>query len=229
LVTRIELGVKEGFHDAEAEGVLSASEDIGIHSVIDVHFFRVFYLQGFLSDTEKKTVARSLLADVITDDIAVDQTLQRSGSNKTWSVEITYNQGVTDMVAQTTLKGIQDLGIKSVKDVKTARRYEIIGELNESEKETFISKLLMNKVIEHVKEEDEALFFQQEDVSFQLVTVPLLDADKTGLERISKERDLYLNIEEMRTIQTYYKTIGREPTDIELEMLAQTWSEHCSH
>ncbi len=33
----------------------------------------------------------------------------------------------------------------------------------------------------------------------------------------------------MKTIQDYYKRIGREPTDIELESIAQTWSEHCVH
>ena len=33
----------------------------------------------------------------------------------------------------------------------------------------------------------------------------------------------------MRTIQQYYKEQRREPTDVELETLAQTWSEHCSH
>src|SRR5205807_10453838 len=30
-------------------------------------------------------------------------------------------------------------------------------------------------------------------------------------------------------IQAYYRELGREPTDAELETLAQTWSEHCSH
>src|SRR5207244_1231856 len=34
---------------------------------------------------------------------------------------------------------------------------------------------------------------------------------------------------EMRTIQSYFREQGRDPTDAELETLAQTWSEHCSH
>jgi phosphoribosylformylglycinamidine synthase len=49
----------------------------------------------------------------------------------------------------------------------------------------------------------------------------LLEVSKTGL--------LSLDLEEMLTIQRYYKSQGREPTDVELETLAQTWSEHCSH
>ncbi|MHC4145143.1 MAG: phosphoribosylformylglycinamidine synthase subunit PurL [Planctomycetota bacterium] len=46
---------------------------------------------------------------------------------------------------------------------------------------------------------------------------------------MSKEKDLFLNLVEMKTIQNYFQKICREPTDIELETLAQTWSEHCVH
>jgi len=49
----------------------------------------------------------------------------------------------------------------------------------------------------------------------------LLEVSKAGL--------LSLDLEEMRTIQRHYKSQEREPTDVELETLAQTWSEHCSH
>jgi phosphoribosylformylglycinamidine synthase II len=45
----------------------------------------------------------------------------------------------------------------------------------------------------------------------------------------SKQGLLALNLDEMRAIQQHYRAQGREPTDVELETLAQTWSEHCSH
>ena len=50
-----------------------------------------------------------------------------------------------------------------------------------------------------------------------------------NLLAFSKAGLLSLNLDEMRVIQQYYKEQGREPTDVELETLAQTWSEHCSH
>ena len=40
---------------------------------------------------------------------------------------------------------------------------------------------------------------------------------------------LYLNLAEMRAIVDYFEEMGRDPTDLELECLAQTWSEHCLH
>jgi phosphoribosylformylglycinamidine synthase II len=46
---------------------------------------------------------------------------------------------------------------------------------------------------------------------------------------LSRAGLLALNLVEMRAIQQHYREQGREPTDVELETLAQTWSEHCSH
>jgi phosphoribosylformylglycinamidine synthase len=60
-------------------------------------------------------------------------------------------------------------------------------------------------------------------------TVALLNADDAALERVSREGLLSLSLNEMKTIQAHYQTMGRNPTDIELETIAQTWSEHCYH
>ena len=57
----------------------------------------------------------------------------------------------------------------------------------------------------------------------------LRELDDAGLEKISREGGLALNLAEMQAIQDHFRALGREPTDVELETLAQTWSEHCSH
>ena len=59
--------------------------------------------------------------------------------------------------------------------------------------------------------------------------INILDANDKELIRISKKGVLSLNLEEMHVIQDYYCKKGRNPTDVELETLAQTWSEHCVH
>ncbi len=46
---------------------------------------------------------------------------------------------------------------------------------------------------------------------------------------LSKSGQLYLQLAEMQTIQEHFRDLNRDPTDIELETIAQTWSEHCSH
>jgi len=60
-------------------------------------------------------------------------------------------------------------------------------------------------------------------------TIPLLHLDGDALHGISKEMKLSLSREDMLAVQAYYKEAGREPTDVELEVIAQTWSEHCKH
>ena len=57
----------------------------------------------------------------------------------------------------------------------------------------------------------------------------MCDADDTTLLGISAERRLALNLAEMQAVRTYFQQVGREPTDAEIEMIAQTWSEHCIH
>ena len=229
MISRIELATKPQFYDAEGQAILSGARDLGIDSVEKVYSFSVTYLLGDLRREEQERIARELLADLVTQNYAINTKIEFPESRTAWSVEITYNRGVTDMVAETTLKGIRDLGIENVQQAKTARRYEFVGPLTEEQKEIITQKLLMNRVIEHVLRPGGTIFFPDVETRFELRYVPLLAADEAELQRISKERDLFLSLEEMRTIQNHFQTLGREPTDVELEMLAQTWSEHCSH
>src|SRR5207248_3421308 len=64
---------------------------------------------------------------------------------------------------------------------------------------------------------------------FERITLPLWDLDEATLLDLSRRRQLSLSLAEMRAIQAHFRDLGREPTDVELETLAQTWSEHCSH
>src|SRR5213079_923279 len=59
--------------------------------------------------------------------------------------------------------------------------------------------------------------------------IALTNASDSRLLEISRKGLLSLNLAEMKAIQAYFKKIGRHPTDVELETLAQTWSEHCKH
>ena len=59
--------------------------------------------------------------------------------------------------------------------------------------------------------------------------IPIRKVDEAELIRISREGLLSLNHPEMKAIQSYFAQQGREPTDVEIETIAQTWSEHCVH
>ena len=63
----------------------------------------------------------------------------------------------------------------------------------------------------------------------QVYEVNILDAKDEELIRISEEMGLALNLEEMKKIKVYFAKKGRNPTDIELQSIAQAWSEHCCY
>ncbi len=59
--------------------------------------------------------------------------------------------------------------------------------------------------------------------------IALRDLDDNALGALSRDMKLSLSTEDMRVIRAAFAELGREPTDVELEVLAQTWSEHCKH
>jgi phosphoribosylformylglycinamidine synthase len=70
---------------------------------------------------------------------------------------------------------------------------------------------------------------RKSDFPFNLYFIDIRDASSSELEKISNERGLSLCLDEMKSIKQHYRKLGRPATDVELEMIAQIWSEHCCH
>jgi phosphoribosylformylglycinamidine synthase len=60
-------------------------------------------------------------------------------------------------------------------------------------------------------------------------SIPLRDLTADQLLDLSKRMKLSLSKADMLAVQKIYQDEGREPTDVEMEVIAQTWSEHCKH
>jgi phosphoribosylformylglycinamidine synthase len=137
--------------------------------------------------------------------------------------------GVTDAVALTALHTLQGSGFP-VTGVRTYRKYWIAG-ATPTTLGLLQRKVLANASIEEIIPAPLRLttLSSQLQYDFDLVTVALREADNSQLEAISRQGGLSLNLIEMQTIQNHYRGLGRDPSDIELETIAQTWSEHCSH
>jgi len=73
------------------------------------------------------------------------------------------------------------------------------------------------------------MLYIKRDLPFDLYEARILESDAKDLQRISAEMGLALNLEEMEAIKRYFAAKHRNPTDIELQILGQTWSEHCFH
>jgi phosphoribosylformylglycinamidine synthase len=226
---RIEVSVKAGFPDPEGDRLEKDIRDIGITTVKRARVSDVYLLEGELDEAEVVKIGQELLADPMVEDFSWGQgPLSRTDGEDVHVIEVAYNPGVTDPVAGSVGKAIRDLGIATVTLVKTARKYSLQGDLSDQSLQSICDKLLVNTLIQHVVTKREAVSPPSTTYNFVLNTVDLLDLNDDGLMELSKDR-LWLNLSEMKRIKGHFSRLGRNPTDVELETLAQTWSEHCIH
>jgi phosphoribosylformylglycinamidine synthase len=103
-------------------------------------------------------------------------------------------------------------------------------ELSESLLQELAKRLLSNPVIQYFTLGEIFPAFSETAKKNDLVErFNFRDMDDEDLLRLSTERRAALNLTEMQTIRSYCQQEKRDLSDIEFEMLAQTWSEHCVH
>src|SRR3990170_3466190 len=71
--------------------------------------------------------------------------------------------------------------------------------------------------------------YVRRETAFTLYEIALSEASEPQLLEISSKLGLGLNLQEMKAVQSYFKKKARNPTDVELQTIGQTWSEHCYH
>lgn len=191
---------------------------------------RGFLLEGALTEAHVQRLATELLVDPVVEDATVHALGQTTNSNDEYYWTVLRKPGVMDPVSQSVLQAGKYMQI-SLDSVQTFRRYRVAASGIPTHTEPALRKLLANDAIEQIIS-GRLLpeFFQtSREYHFQKVVVPLRSLNDTELEKLSRVGQLALNLAEMKTIQAYFQKLDRDPTDIELETLAQTWSEHCSH
>jgi phosphoribosylformylglycinamidine synthase subunit PurSL len=226
--------------DPLARSVVSAAADLGLPD-FSASAARGFLVQGDISREQIDRLSRQLLTDLVVEMPAVGRpgdtvlaTLPlargegvRSSANNL--IHVLPKAGVTDPVAASTLAAITDFGIPA-DTVVTLRKYWV-GGLTDDQLQLLATKLLANDSIEQVVFGPLTMreIHLGSPYKFELVTVPIRELSAEQLQQLSRDRTLSLTLVELQTIQKHYRDLGREPTDIELETIAQTWSEHCSH
>jgi phosphoribosylformylglycinamidine synthase len=222
-----------GQPDLVADEIAASSADLALGDIRTSAAAHGYLIQGTLSRDQVEQLARELLADAIVERTVVaevgEQQLNSPPGGNGSLVHVMLKPGVMDPVADSTLQAIQDFEF-AADSVRTIRKYWIEG-ADEQELDNFCSRVLANDSIEQVV--IGPLQLKQLDLgseyNFELERVPLCELDDEQLELVSSQGQLYLTLVEMQTIQAHFQQRGREPTDAELETIAQTWSEHCSH
>ena len=164
-------------------------------------------------------------------------------------VEVSFHPGVTDNSACTAAEGLALLGIRG--QVASGRSWFFWGDCSLKDLEDFARGELANPLIEKIKVESYQAYAKEnrfENICFPRVVLPgeaqiqecSLELSGEELEELSRKRSLALNREEMQHLSQYFadkklqewrreKGLPVHPTDVELEIVAQTWSEHCKH
>ena len=186
---------------------------------------RIFLVDADASAERVAAVAHALLADPV---IESAEAVTAGGGD--CRIEIHLKPGVMDPVAASTETALRDLGL-DVRQVRTGRAYVLAEPVGRDELQRIAGRVLANGVIEsvHFDRYVPARFEAGRAEPFQLRHVALRDLSDEQLKRLSRDGHLFLSLEEMRAVQGYFRAAGREPTDVELETVAQTWSEHCVH
>lgn len=227
---RIEISTKPSLQDPIGEEIKKDVQHLGSRGIKSIRFIRIFILKAKKIKKEKlDLIAKDILSDPVSDIYSFTDHITHGNEKTITFVEIAYLPGVMDPVALTTLKLMKKIGIKEIEDVQTRNRYEITGAVNEKEIEFIVKKLLMNNLIQIWLRDKNSIHFRKKFLSFKKRTINIINKNDEELFDISRRGLLSLDLVEMKSIQDYFFNKGREPFDVELETIAQTWSEHCIH
>ncbi|MCJ7546167.1 MAG: phosphoribosylformylglycinamidine synthase subunit PurL [Deltaproteobacteria bacterium] len=247
---RIEVAIKQGLRDSSGEKQAARiRNDLGL-AVQSVRTIDCYTIYASFDRVQLELLGSDAYSDPITQVWSADHPL---AANFDWVIEVGLLPGVTDNVGRTAREALEAclaVRLKDEEKVYTSRQYLIKGQLSQAEAERIATQLLGNPLINRFEIRSHEQWDHQKGMG---ILVPKVTGLKGGrverfdleisvekLVALSRDRLLALSLAEMKAIQGYLKEaevqkkrqeigIGAQITDVELEAIAQTWSEHCKH
>lgn len=246
----LDIGVAPGRPDPAGGAVVrAAARHFGL-ALETVRERRLIYIEGPLEAADREAIAAGLTDPVL----EVFDWNRPPNADFDCAIRVGYKPGVTDPVAISVRSCLADLlGRKkaaALQGVYTAREFWIYAPgLTREDMERLARGYLANGLIETVQ------IFSRNDwlEDSGRLTVPRmpvtpvpdpqdfdLNLEDEELMELSRERLWALSLEEMKAVRDHFADpdriqdrlnvgLGIQPTDVEMELIAQTWSEHCKH
>ncbi len=253
MLHRLEAGVFAHIDDTPGrKTAVRIREALGL-AVRAVRQVKVFTLSGFTTEQAQRLLER----DALHDPVLQEASLAPLPCTADWIIEVGFRPGVTDNEGRTArdtaalVLGIKDSAAREKLAVYTSVQYRLEApDLTRQDVERIAGGLLANELIQRFEiRSGEELAAHPFEARAAKVTgtandvvdvIPLSGMDDAALTALSRERTLALSLAEMRAIQRHFADpavrearaalhLPADPLDAELEMLAQTWSEHCKH
>jgi len=165
----IEVLPKEGVKDPTGSGLQNDVRQLGVKSAKQVRSSQLYRLVGELASQDRRRIAKDLLTDPVTQEykdgaVNLVEVKPKKGRSSSFLVDVWYKSGVTDVIGESVLKGIRDLEISSITEVRTGMRYRFEGLPNVQTAEKIALALLVNPLVHD---------------QFISATTPLADPPKT--------------------------------------------------
>jgi phosphoribosylformylglycinamidine synthase len=208
--------------DPEARNWLSFFHRRGHTRLTNLIIERVFWLEGSFDLGRLMPLLVNTLYQVPAERSQLDP---RQGP----IVEIAYRPAVTDPETPSILAGAHALGETGLEFARLSRRYQFCG-LDVSEAKAVAARFLYNKVVERIRAQDEVVVTLRPSGKPDPVgMVSLWNLSDAELVALSHARSWYAPLSQMKVIQAHEQARGRPYTDAEIEILVQSWSDHCYH
>lgn len=253
MLSRLEVSLKNNLEDPEGKKALTLFHSAGLDCVENVRTMQVFMIKSNQIETTEQlsSLAKDLFVDPVLNEYTVNGFTGDTFSFD-WYVEIGFRAGVTDNAAKVAKENFElrlPEKFSAGERVASAIGYFITGKLDKDTIYQSIDQLLMNKLIQRKTIISKSEWNDKRDTLNSIpipkgdddIKIETLDCSSIPkIMNLSDQRILALSEEEAKIIQQWFQRsdicekrlsakLPEQPTDIELETLAQTWSEHCKH
>ena len=255
MLYRIEIGPRQDLDDIQGRSTARALlSSLGIQ-VDAVWQLKIFTVDGLSADEVRRLVDEAIWHDPILQTASITPLPVRTPA-PSWFVEVGFRPGVTDNEARTardTAAIVLERDREEI-HVYTAVQYQFVTDsrpLTLEEVRGLTEDLLCNSLIQRYRIKSAEEWAQEPGFAPQaakvtgesnstVTTIPLSSMDDASLMDMSRANTWALNLAEMKAIRDHFAgpeeaarraalNLPANPTDLEMEVMAQTWSEHCKH
>ena len=223
----VEVRAKDPVDDPSAHSVSAELNWLGMQKLAPVSTARLALFATDAAPDDVRRLAERLFVDPIIQTMRLER-YEDSPRLEASAVTVSRKPGVMDPTVESIRRGAARLGVE-LGEVRSGTCYRFAAGAAAEDLRKVGERALANSVIEEIQIGRSGLLHHSEPHAyrFKLVEIPLPSSD--GLEKLSRDLGLALNRKEMDAVAAHFARLGRNPTDIELETIAQTWSEHCKH
>ena len=233
MLWEVDVHLKDAAGDHAARAVVAGATELGIAGCTQAQTAAGWLIEGDLSRADIERLAAQVLTDPVTESFLAAEAgtapLAAGPAHLPTVVHVLPRAGVTDPSAQTAREAFALLGLRPAA-VRSVRKYWL-PRMPDADAARLAWKLLASEAIHDVVIGPLPLktLAGGKPWTFAQEAIPLDGLDDAALAALSREKCLALTVRELQAVRDHFRGLGRPPFEIELETIAQTWSEHCCH